>query len=327
MAKVFNCPRPVGVPRIRKCRHNIQTSFLAALVFLFVPAFACAKAAKQRRTTQQAHPEALPSLWTYEVVAEYPHDPRAFTQGLQFDRACDDGNKTCFDVFWESTGLNGHSSIRQVDLTTGIVRRRWDLPYEHFGEGSTRLGDTLHMITWRSGRGFKISLDLQKVEPIDTGLGDGWGLTNNGSHLIVSESSQIIHWLDPSTMQEVKRITVTDRGHPIRWLNELEVVDGELWGNVWQTECIARVDMETGVVKGWIHMHGLRSGIIKQGLSHENELDVLNGIAYDPSAKRIFVTGKLWPRVFEVKIKPFPDGQAPPWSAVDRLCWPQQALF
>ncbi|EFJ43996.1 hypothetical protein VOLCADRAFT_95857 [Volvox carteri f. nagariensis] len=269
------------------------------------------------------------------VVADYPHDPKAFTQGLQFDRECDDDNKTCFDIFWESTGLNGRSSIRQVELATGTVRRQRDFPYEHFGEGSTRLGDTLYMITWRTGQGFKISLDLQQVEPIDTGLGDGWGLTNDGTHLIASESSQVIHWLDPDTMQEVRRIQVTDRGHPIRWLNELEVVEGELWGNVWQTECIARVDMQTGLVKGWIHLHGLREGLIRQGLAHDREMDVLNGmaagvgvgIAYDPSTRRLFLTGKLWPRVFEVEVVPFPEGQAPPLSAVDRLCWPPHTNF
>ncbi|KAG2441257.1 hypothetical protein HYH02_010100 [Chlamydomonas schloesseri] len=201
---------------------------------------------------------------------------------------------------------------------------RHDLASNHFGEGVTRLGDHLYMITWRTGAGFKFSVDkLQLEAEIDTGLGDGWGLTTDGTHLIVSESSQNIHFLDPNTLKEVRSITVKDRGKEIKWMNELEVINGELWGNIWQTECIARVNMTTGRVIGWIHMHGLREGLIKRGLVGSANMDVLNGIAYDSTSKRIFVTGKLWPRVFEVVPKPFASGAAPDWAAVAHLCHPR----
>ncbi|KXZ48249.1 hypothetical protein GPECTOR_29g29 [Gonium pectorale] len=121
---------------------------------------------------------------------------------------------------------------------------------------------------------------------------------------------------------QVRQITVTDRGKQIHWLNELEMVGDELWGNVWQTECIARVNVTTGVVVGWIHMHGLRQGLVERRLGAEREMDVLNGIAYDAATKRIFVTGKLWPRVFEIAVQPYELGQVPTWAAVKHLCWP-----
>ncbi|KAG2423835.1 hypothetical protein HXX76_014995 [Chlamydomonas incerta] len=307
-------------------RSRVWLALISALVLLIgltQPVAAGKRKAKQRRQAhEEQHPE--PVLWTYSVVAEYPHDHKAFTQGLQFDRTCDNSSKVCYDIFWESTGLNGQSSIRQVDVNTGEVRLRHDLAANHFGEGVTRLGERLYMITWRTGAGFVFSADkLQMVQEIDTGLGDGWGLTTDGVHLIVSESSQNIHFLDPKTLKEVRTITVKDRGKEIRWMNEMEVVDGELWGNIWQTECIARVNMTTGHVIGWIHMHGLREGLVQRGLVGSQSMDVLNGIAYDATSKRVFVTGKLWPRVFEVVPKPFESGTAPDWAAVARLCHPR----
>lgn len=305
-----------------------RQSFLqTCVVLLAIAAFTVAvEAKKKRRRTQERHTE--PTLWTYSVTAEYPHDSQAFTQGLQFDRVCDDDSKACYDVFWESTGLNGRSSIRQVELSTGKVRLIKDLDNAHFGEGSTRIGDYLYMLTWRTSTAFKFKAsDLSLVGSFSSGLGDGWGLTTDGQYLIATESSEKLHFIDPATMKEVRTVTITDRGHPIKWVNEIEVVGDELWGNVWQTECIARINMTTGVVVGWIHMHGLRESIIRKNLEGAGSMDVLNGIAYDPATKRVFVTGKLWPRVFEIVPKPY-ESNPPTWTAVKHLCWPSgHALF
>mmetsp|Transcript_27745 Transcript_27745/g.70722 ORF Transcript_27745/g.70722 Transcript_27745/m.70722 type:complete len:285 (-) Transcript_27745:299-1153(-) len=249
-----------------------------------------------------------PKIAGYSVIAEYPHDPQAFTQGIQFDRSCDNDSKECCDVFWESTGLYGQSTVRQVVVNTGEVKQSVKLDARWFGEGLVKLGDMLYQLTWQTGTIFKFRVEggqLKQVGQVAGPLRDGWGLATDGKLLIATDSSADVALIDPDTMKLVRKVTVKDEGRPVKWLNELEVIDGELWANVWQTECIAVIDLATGRVKQWVLLHGLRHGLHQRHPKH-HDMDVLNGIAYDAVGKRLFVTGKKWPRVFEVVPGPHP---------------------
>lgn len=223
---------------------------------------------------------------SYQVVHVYPHDPQAFTQGLIFV----DGH------LYESTGLNGKSSVRMVDLATGLILKNYDVPQEYFAEGLTDWGGTLVQLTWQAQKGFvydREKFTLLKTFPYE---GEGWGLTHDVKQLIMSDGSAYLRFLDPRTFRETGRIRVTDGGRPVEKLNELEYVRGEILANVWQTDKIARISPRTGKVLGWIDLSGL---IDKAQLGGDA---VLNGIAYDAAADRLFVTGKLWPKLFEIKV-------------------------
>jgi glutamine cyclotransferase len=224
----------------------------------------------------------------FEVVRSYPHDPEAFTQGLIFQNG----------VLYEGTGLNGRSSIRKVELATGKVLQRRDLPAAYFGEGITAWRGRLVQLTWREGTGFVY--DQASFRPVSrfTYPGEGWGLTHDGRRLIMSDGTAQLRFLDPTTFAEQGRITVTENGRPLPYLNELEFVRGEVFANVWTTDRIARIDPATGRVTGWLDLSGLLSPADRAGRS----VDVLNGIAYDASRDRLFVTGKLWPKLFEVRL-------------------------
>ncbi|GFH13244.1 uncharacterized protein HaLaN_09086 [Haematococcus lacustris] len=182
-----------------------------------------------------------------------------------------------------------------------LLGSRW------FAEGVTRLGDHLYQLTWQTGTIFKwlIKPDYTLVAAGSSQgpLTDGWGLASDGSSLLATDSSAFIYFINPSTMKETKRIQVTDGGVPIKWLNEIEVIEGELWGNIWQTECLARINMTTGMVTHWVMMHGLMQGLRSRFPTNAG-MDVLNGIAYDKDKKRLFVTGKKWPKIFEVSLQP-----------------------
>lgn len=259
---------------------------------------------------------AQPKMITYRVVKELPHDPSAFLQGLQYDRRCDAPDK-CREVFWESTGLRGQSTLREVDLETGQVLRSKALPERDFGEGVTRLGDRLYQVTWMSGRGWSYAVDnFDDAKEITTPLKDGWGITSDGAHLIVGDSSETLYWLDPQTLEVARKVTVTDGGQPVRWLNELEWVEGLIWGNVWQTDCIAQVDPATGAVVGWLRASDLharalaaakvdadaaKAGGKPAAAARNGGPEVLNGIAYDADSGRLFITGKLWPRIYQIE--------------------------
>lgn len=235
------------------------------------------------------HAETGVPTYTYEVVQTYPHDPRAFTQGLIFR----DG------FLYESTGRYGESTIRKVDLETGAVLQSVGLPDTLFSEGLTDWNDTLVSITWHAGTGFVLSMDtLQPVATFEYS-GEGWGLTRSDQHIYLSDGTAELRVLDPETFAETKRIRVTDEGRPVTQLNELEWVNGEIFANVWQTDRIARIDPDTGEVSGWIDLSGLLDTPPKAG----GAPDVLNGIAYDEDADRLFVTGKLWPSIFEVELR------------------------
>jgi glutamine cyclotransferase len=231
-------------------------------------------------------PETL--NYTYNIVNVYPHDEAAFTQGLVFE----DG------ILYEGTGLRGQSTLRRVDLETGEVIQVYGLPEQFFGEGITVFGDKIIQLTYTSGKGFvydKNSFDL--LQEFEYPTDEGWGITHNGSALIMSDGTAILYFLDLATFQTVGQVEVHD-GEPVTALNELEYVDGSVYANVWKEDKIAIINPETGQVTGWIDLGGLRD-LVNQGTS-----DVLNGIAYDKKTGRLFVTGKLWSKLFEIELVP-----------------------
>ena len=224
----------------------------------------------------------------YRVVHVYPHDPEAFTQGLVYH----DG------VFYEGTGLNGRSSIRKVRIENGEVLQLHKVDAQYFGEGIAVVGDTLFELTWQSGIGFLYDRASFQRTGTFTYSGEGWGLTYDGSRLIMSDGTAVLRYLDPATRKVISRLQVRDGGTPVANLNELEYVKGEVFANVWQTDRVARISPKTGRVIGWIDLKGLLT-------PRERAQDaVLNGIAYDATNDRLFVTGKLWPKVFEIRIVP-----------------------
>jgi glutamine cyclotransferase len=226
---------------------------------------------------------------TYRVLASYPHDPQAYTQGLVY-----------LDGFlYEGTGLYGQSSLRVVELETGKVLQLQLLPDRFFGEGIAIVGQRIYQLTWKAMTG--LIYDLETLEP--TGefrySTEGWGLTQDGTYLIMSDGTATLHYLDPTDLSEVRQVTVRDAGQPVMRLNELEFIREEIWANVWQTDLIARIDPQDGRVVGWIDLSGLLSPS-----DITAPVDVLNGIAYDAAGDRIFVTGKLWPKLFQIEVVP-----------------------
>lgn len=228
--------------------------------------------------------------YTYAVVNAYPHDPGAFTQGLVYA----DG------VLYESTGLYGRSSLRRVALETGEVLQQHDLSPEYFGEGLALFDGRLIQLTWQNNIGLVYDADSFEQLQTWTYPTEGWGLTHDGAHLIMSDGSATLRFLDPVTFGVQREVPVTDGGRPVVRLNELEYVNGEVFANVWQTDWVARIDPQTGRVLGWIDLSGLLAPEERQGA------DVLNGIAYDAQNDRLFVTGKLWPKLFEIMLVPRP---------------------
>lgn len=223
--------------------------------------------------------------WT--LVATYPHDRNAFTQGLSYL----DG------ALYESTGLNGRSEIREVELATGKVRRAAKLDRTVFGEGSTPWADKIISISWQNGLGFvwnRKDFSLERSFPYS---GEGWGLTQDGKRLIMSDGTANLRFLDPKTLKQTGTVRVTYEGKPVPLLNELEYVNGEVLANVWYTSRIARIDPTSGKVKDWIDL----SSLAAKNLAGSQDA-VLNGIAWDAKGKRLFVTGKLWPNLYEIKL-------------------------
>jgi len=226
-------------------------------------------------------------VYTYKVVNTYPHDQNAFTQGLVFE----DG------ALFEGTGLYGHSTLRRVELETGDILQIHELPAQFFGEGITIYGSKIIQLTWKSGVGFiydKDSFELLREFDYPT---EGWGITHDGERLIMSDGSSILHFLEPETLEEIGRIEIYDNDGPVTGLNELEYVQGEIYANVLQTDHIARIAPQTGEVIGWIELEGLLGSE-----DRTESIDVLNGIAYDAINNRLFVTGKLWPKLFEIEL-------------------------
>ena len=228
---------------------------------------------------------AVPT-YGYTVVRSFPHDRDSFTQGL----IVRDG------AFYEGTGRNGHSGIRKVKLETGEVLQAKPLGAEYFGEGITEWKGSIIQLTWQSEIGFVYDQKTFEQTRTWSYRGEGWGLTHDGTRIIMSDGSAALRFLDPATLKETGRITVREGTRPVPALNELEYVKGEIYANVWQTDRIARISPVDGRVTGWIDLTGLLPASERRGV------DVLNGIAYDAAADRLFVTGKLWPRIFEIKL-------------------------
>ena len=241
----------------------------------------------ERSAAADAPSEDIPTD-SYTLVKAWPHDRGAFTEGL---------------VFWdgmliESTGLNGHSALRKVELETGRILQEVKLPDQYFGEGIAVLGGRIFQLTWQSHRGFIYEVRSLNLEGEFSFAGEGWGLTADGRSLIMSDGTNRIRFLDPATFRVTRTIDVVAHGQPVGMLNELEYVKGELYANVWRTEFVLRIDPATGRILGSIDF----VGILPQA-DRSQDTDVMNGIAYDAPEDRLFVTGKNWPKLFEVKIK------------------------
>jgi len=226
-------------------------------------------------------------VYTYNIVNTYPHDRSAFTQGLVFE----DG------FLYEGTGLYGQSTLRRVELETGDILQIRGLPDQFFGEGITVYGNEIIQLTWQSNVGFvydRNSFELLQQFNYST---EGWGITHNGTCLIMSDGTSTLHFLDPQTFEEISQLAVFANDDPVTRLNELEYVQGEIYANVWQTDRIARISPATGRVIGWIDLEGILTAE-----DRSEPVDVLNGIAYDADTDRLFVTGKLWPKLFEIEL-------------------------
>ena len=227
-------------------------------------------------------------IYTDNVVNAWPHDYTAFTEGLTF----------CNGILLEGTGLVGQSSLRKVDLQTGQVIKQVNLSPQIFGEGVTVLDNKIYELTWQQHVGFVYDYDRLSKETNFFYANEGWGLTTDGQSLVMSDGTSLIRFLDPKTFAVTRTITVSSHGRAVKCLNELEYVDGKIFANIWPTDYIARIDPATGEVLGLIDLSGLLSA-----QDRTVNTDVLNGIAYDPAGQRLFVTGKRWPKIFEVQLQ------------------------
>ena len=268
------------------------------------------------KSSEPAHPAdnkpAQAQKISYDVVASYPHDPKAFLQGLVWH----DGG------FYESTGQYGESSLRRVEFPSGKVIKQVKLDPELFGEGLAMVDNHLIQLTWTTKRGFVYDRDtFQKIREF-TYQTEGWGLAYDGKNLILSDGSDQLTFLDPQNFQTVRKLRVTRDGRPATNINELEFIEGNIWANVWHQDVILLIDPATGQVTSFLDM----KGIIGRDMVSNPEA-VLNGIAYDPQGKRIFVSGKLWPLVFEIRLKSHIGSMFEP---VDQLfnssCWNQTGI-
>ncbi|MEO8572718.1 MAG: glutaminyl-peptide cyclotransferase [Pyrinomonadaceae bacterium] len=238
-------------------------------------------------------PAAAVVMYDYEVVKAYPHDPKAFTQGLEFHEG----------ILYEGTGGKDDddffSSLRKTDFTTGKVLQKHDLGREYFGEGITILNDKIYQLTWREMTAFEYDLKDFKLLRELRYSGEGWGLTNDGTNLIMSDGTHVIRFINPADFKTIRTIVINDeKGKPVMELNELEFVKGEIWANIWQTGWIVRIDPANGKLLGRIDLNKLAD----DEQAKNPHADVLNGIAYDAAGDRLFVTGKLWSRLFEIKV-------------------------
>ena len=271
------CIPPKGMNRKLRL---VLTAFFAGIIplvgtlFLFLP-------------RQEA--AGSPQVYGYTIVNSYPHDPSAFTQGLIYESG----------YLYEGTGLYGNSTLRKVELKTGKVLKVLPLSPAYFGEGLTSWKGVLIQLTLTEGKGFVYDKESFRLLREFTYPTEGWGLTHDDTHLIMSDGSASLYFLDPGTFVQVRKMEVRDKGRPVSGLNELEYVKGKIYANIWKSERIAIISPETGGVEGWVDLKGLSSS-----MGHSLKIDVLNGIAYDRDKDRLFVTGKLWPRLFEIRLVP-----------------------
>ncbi|PHU23149.1 Glutaminyl-peptide cyclotransferase [Capsicum chinense] len=255
--------------------------------------------------------EASYGAYKVKVINEFPHDPQAYTQGLLYAE-----NNTLF----ESTGLYGRSSVRKVALLNGKVETLHEMQYSDFGEGLTLLGERLFQLTWLQDTGFIYDrYNFSKFKKFTHHMQDGWGLATDGEVLFGSDGTSTLYKIDPKTMKVIRKQVVKSQGHEVDYLNELEYVKDEVWANVYETDCIARISPKDGTVIGWILLQSLREDLTSKGYK---DFEVLNGIAWDRDGDRIFVTGKLWPKIFEIKLLPLAPN-APLMGEINNLCIPK----
>ena len=270
---------------------KIKSCIRVCAIFLFACFFAaCNQTAAPPipGADSSASESAPPSVYTYLVVNTYLHDPTAFTQGLVFA----DG------IFYEGTGQHGASGIRKVAPATGVVLAEKRLSEQYFGEGIAVFGNRLYQLTWKAGICFVYDKNTFALQTQFTYPTEGWGITHDGEKLAMSDGTNTIYFRHPDTFEEMGRIEVTDSAGPVHYLNELEYIKGQLFANVWQTDRIVRIDPKTGAVTGWIDL----AGILPSEDRLQHRVDVLNGIAYDAETDRLFVTGKWWPKLFEIRL-------------------------
>lgn len=285
--------------------------FLLAFIFSGCSPTGTTPPAKNAANTAAAAPakkEPVP-VYTFEIVNTHPHDPQAFTQGLFYHNG----------FLYESTGHEGRSQIRKVEISTGKVLQKWDLPGDNFGEGAALLNDKIYQITWRNGIGRVFALDDLKLLREFTYIGEGWGLTTDGTNLIMSQGTHVLKFMEPESFKQTKTLPVLrEDGRPLMNLNELEWVKGEIWANVWHSERpdilgktnhIARIDPENGKIVGWIDLTGISPDDQPKPDKANDPFDpkaenTLNGIAYDPATGRIWVTGKNWRKLYEIRVIP-----------------------
>jgi glutamine cyclotransferase len=278
---------------------NPVSRYRGALMALPLLLAGCGKSFVEKTATVPASAEAMSAAgnpdvqrsvarYTYEVIKTWPHDRAAFTQGLVIRGGS----------LVESTGLNGESTLREVELATGRVLKQVNLAPAYFAEGLAVMGSQAFQLTWQNHKAFVYDADTFQLKKEFTYEGEGWGLTSDGKSLVMSDGTSRIRFLDPATFAVTRVIEVTREGKPVDRLNELEFIQGEIFANVWQTDDVVRIDPATGHVRGVIDFAGLLAP-----QDRRPDTDVLNGIAYDADGDRLFVTGKRWPRIFEVRLK------------------------
>lgn len=276
-------------------RHSCHAYLAAALACMLATA-ACNndKKAPEATTTTEKETSTAPATIAWDVVKEYPHDPAAFTEGLEYK----DG------YLYEGTGQYGSSDVRKVDLATGKVIASTPMDPKYFGEGITLLNGKVYQLTYREGKGFVYDAStLRQVGTFTFNAPEGWGMTNNGSQLIFDDGTNVLHFVDPATFKEVKQLAVTDEHGNADAINEPELMNGFIYANQWQTDFILKIDTATGKVVGRADLSDLRQRYgIAPVSGRRNAPDVLNGIAYDAATNRIFITGKNWPKLFEIKL-------------------------
>ena len=267
----------------RMKRNRFRLAIMLSVLFVHALA-ACADLSD--KSGKQKHTANIP-VYTYKIVNLYPHDPEAFTQGLIYESG----------FIYESTGLYGKSDLRKINPETGKVLQLYKLPDKYFGEGITIYDDMIIQLTWKSGKGFVYDRESFKLLRTFDYPTQGWGITHDNKNIIMSDGTSSLYLLDPHTFRQTRTIKVHDGNGPVTRLNELEYINGTIYANIWQSYRIAMISPATGAVTGWIDLEGL--AIIDGG---DKKTKVLNGIAYDRRGDRLFVTGKLWPAVFEIKI-------------------------
>lgn len=235
----------------------------------------------------EIEPAPAVPVFSYKIITSYFHDPDAFTQGLVIDNG----------VLYESTGEYGKSSLRRVDVQSGEILQKHTLPSQFFGEGITVFGNRIIQLTWKSQVGFIYDKNSFKLLQVFRYPGEGWGITHDGKNFIMSDGSSILRFLNTETLEEEKRINVTDGSRPVALLNELEYVKGTIYANVWKTDRIALINPETGKVKGWLDL----AGILPKEPLRTRHIGVLNGIAYDSDTEALYITGKRWPFLFQIE--------------------------